>query len=454
LYDPTAWPHFGPFFAAINDHMEASGLINAPVSVPLSAVLALLLLWVLVRLVRARKAGTDEAIETAPEQAAEVIAEDIAAEADEPAPLTPQTKIELAAEPSETLDLEPEAEPAPDAPISETELPEEAEPPAPEIEVAPEPAPEAPPEKKLSFFARLRQGLSKTAGGLVGRIDQLVRGRKIDDEFFEDLEEILFTADLGPTTADKLLTTLEERAREEKIEDAVEIKEILKEEMIKILAPHQAPLDLEGHKPFVIMVVGVNGVGKTTTIGKVAKMMSDSGKKVIFGAADTFRAAADEQLQIWADRAGADIVRQKAGADPAAVAYDAVQAAVNREVDVAIIDTAGRLHTQQNLMEELKKVKRVMGKVLPGAPHEVLLVLDANTGQNAISQAKSFHEALGLTGIILTKLDGTAKGGCIVGICDELAVPVRYIGIGEQMDDMRPFVAEDFVKALFEAAEG
>ena len=409
MYDPTSWPGVGPFLKAIDDSIEASGLIYGTVSAPLSLVLALLLLWLLVRLVRHRRQTGETGSEDAAQEAvqdAQVVAEDIAPTRPEPVPLAKLEPI-----------VEPEPEPA------------------------------------LSVFARLRRGLSKTAGGLVGRIDQLVRGRKIDDEFFDELENILFTADLGPKTAEKLLTNLQERVREDNIEDAEVIRDLLKEQIAAILAPHQEQLSVDSHQPFVIMVVGVNGVGKTTTIGKLAKMLSDSGKKVIFGAADTFRAAADEQLQVWADRSNAEIVRQKPGADPAAVAYDTVQAAVNRQVDVAIIDTAGRLHTKVNLMEELKKVKRVMAKVQDTAPHEVLLVLDANTGQNAIAQAKSFHEALGLTGIILTKLDGTAKGGCIVGICDELTVPLRYIGIGEQMDDLRPFDADDFVKALFEAGE-
>jgi len=458
VYDPTTWPTVGAFFEAIDRFLEASPLINGPVSIPLSAVLALLLLWGLLRLVRLRAAsGEAQSVETAPDediQDAEITEETTGVMEPEPTAVHPEPKLEAVEAPAELVaedqpsdeEIEAELEAVADE-VFEEVLPEE-------IVVEPEPEPEPKPAPKLSLFARLRKGLTKTAGGLVGRIDQLVRGRKIDDEFFEELEEILFTADLGPTTAEKLLTHLQERVREENIEDAVMIRDILQEEIAKILRPHEAPLDVESSKPFIVMVVGVNGVGKTTTIGKIAKKFADEGKRVIFGAADTFRAAADEQLQVWADRAGAEIIKQKPGADPAAVAYDTVQAAVNREVDLAIIDTAGRLHTKHNLMEELKKIKRVMSKLDAAAPHEVLLVLDANTGQNAIQQAKSFHEALGLTGLILTKLDGTAKGGCIVGICDELEVPVRYIGIGEQMDDLRPFIADDFVQALFEAAKG
>ncbi|NLH48234.1 MAG: signal recognition particle-docking protein FtsY [Myxococcales bacterium] len=450
-------------------------------------------LWIVIRLVRHRRAAAPEAVAAA-EKAVVAEPEEIE-ESEEPELSDAEIEAELLAEEEapgeaavEEVAAEPEREPQPvagpkkaesiedvaDAVEEELEIvldsdgeieaidafesagaaAEEIE----EIEVVPVPAKrkkgvEEEPEPKLSLFARLRRGLSKTAGGLVGRIDKLISGRKIDADFFAELEEILFTADLGPMTAEKLLTALETRAREEKIQDAAAIRDILKDEIRKILEPHQRPLEFDAAKPYVIMVVGVNGVGKTTTIGKLAKMITTSGKTVIMGAADTFRAAADEQLTIWAERVGADIVRQKAGSDPAAVAFDSVQAAVNRSVDVVIVDTAGRLHTKHNLMEELKKVKRVMAKVQPEEPHEVLLILDANTGQNAISQAKSFHESLGLTGIILTKLDGTAKGGCIVGICDELAVPVRYIGIGERMDDLRPFEARDFVEALFETAE-
>ena len=407
MYDPTQWPKVGEFFSALNEVMANLPMPHGTVAAPLIAVLALLFIWIMIRLVRRRRAGD------------EVAAVDQAAQA-------------------ETAEVRAEAE---------TALPEEAIEEIEEEAVAPEPVVEPP----ISLFARLRQGLAKTAGGLVGRIDNLVRGRKIDQDLFDELEEVLFTADLGPATAQKLMGRVQERVREEKIEDAEVIVDILKDEIRGIMQTHVKALQFGDEKPLTIMIVGVNGVGKTTTIGKIASKIIAEGKTVLFGAADTFRAAADEQLSIWADRVGAEIIRQKSGADPSAVAYDAVQAAINRSIDAVIVDTAGRLHTKRNLMEELKKIKRVMNKVHPGAPHEVWLVLDANTGQNAIAQAKKFHEELELTGLILTKLDGTAKGGCIVGICDELALPIRFIGIGEKIDDLRPFDAQEFVEALFAA---
>jgi len=470
LYDPTSWPLVGQFFEDINCALAQMPIGDAQVIVPGAASVALLLLWLLIRLLRQRKpkvvaprkikAKAQTAAVAVEEEEGELSDEEIEAQLlDEQAAAEPLAEEEFVA--AEEAEAEPVVAPPPEpvAPAAEppalAEVAAEAAEKAPAVEEAAEEAvPEPITAPKISLFARLRRGLSKTAGGLVGRVDKLIRGRRIDAAFFDELEEILFTADLGPATADKLLTILRERVRQEKIEDAAAIRTILKDEIKRILTPHQAALDVAAAKPFVVMVVGVNGVGKTTTIGKLANMVVKDGRTVIMGAADTFRAAADEQLTIWAERVEAEIVKQKSGAAPAAVAFDTVQAAVNRAVDVVIVDTAGRLHTKHNLMEELKKVQRVMKKVQAAAPHEVLLVLDANTGQNAIAQAKTFHEALGLTGFIITKLDGTAKGGCIVGICDELAVPVRYIGIGERMDDLRPFVADDFVEALFEAAEG
>jgi fused signal recognition particle receptor len=467
------WPQVGPFFTQLNELLEQTGIIHGPVTVPFGVILALVFLWIVIRLVRRRRAvGEGEPAAAIEEAAEKEIEEPEFEEEAEEGVSDEDIEAELAAAAEEAEELEePEPVKLPPPPKPKPVPPPPPPPPKPVAEPRPKPVPPPPPpppapkpieiappppevEPKLSLFARLRKGLSKTAGGLVGRVDQLIRGRRIDAAFFDELEEILFTADLGPTTANKLLQRLQERVREEKIEDAEAVRGILKDEIKKILLPHQAPLELKSAKPFVIMVVGVNGVGKTTTIGKLANMAIKDGLSVVMGAADTFRAAADEQLTIWAERVGAEIIKQKSGADPAAVAYDSVQAAVNRSLDVVIVDTAGRLHTKHNLMEELKKVQRVMAKVKDTAPHETLLILDANTGQNAIAQAKTFHEALGLTGLILTKLDGTAKGGCIVGICDELAVPVRYIGIGERMDDLRPFNAEDFVEALFEAAEG
>jgi len=308
------------------------------------------------------------------------------------------------------------------------------------------------PEEKENkgFFKRLRSSLKKTHEVLVTPVDELVLGRKkIEENIFEDLEEILITSDVGPQTALNLITKVQERIRHGDYNKADLIRDYLKEEILQILSSRQEPLDISKATPFVIMVIGVNGSGKTTTIAKLANQITTQDKQVLLAAADTFRAAGIEQLEIWGERAGCELIKQKKGSDPSAVAYDAVHAARARNTDVLIIDTAGRLHTKVNLMEELKKCKRIIGREYPGAPHETLLVLDAATGQNAISQAKMFQESLGYTGIALTKLDGSAKGGVIVGICDELKIPVRCIGIGEKMDDLREFNAQEFVDALF-----
>jgi len=254
---------------------------------------------------------------------------------------------------------------------------------------------------------------------------------------------------VGPQTALGLIEGVQKRVKYGEFNKANQLREYLKEAMLETLSARQEPLDISTAKPFVIMVIGVNGSGKTTTIAKLANQITSQGKRVLLAAADTFRAAGIEQLEIWGDRVGCDVIKQKKGTDPSAVAYDAVHAARARNVDVLIVDTAGRLHTKVNLMEELKKLKRIMAREQPGAPHEILLVLDATTGQNAISQAKMFKQALGCTGIVLTKLDGSAKGGVIVGISSELKVPIRCIGIGEKMDDLREFDARDFVEALF-----
>ncbi len=304
---------------------------------------------------------------------------------------------------------------------------------------------------KAGFFERLKQGLSKTRDSLVGRIDRLVFGRKeIDADTLEELEEILITADLGVQTTVELIRTLEQRLSRNELKDGAALKEALKEEILKRIAREAAPLDITTATPFVIMVIGVNGVGKTTTIGKLAARYTQEGKKVVLAAGDTFRAAAAEQLQAWGERAGVDVVRHQEGADPSAVVFDGIKAAVARKADILIVDTAGRLHTKVNLMEELKKVRRIMSRELPGAPHETLLVLDAATGQNAISQAKLFKEAAEVTGIALTKLDGTAKGGIVVAICNEFRIPVRYIGVGEGVEDLRDFDPAQFVEALFQ----
>lgn len=303
---------------------------------------------------------------------------------------------------------------------------------------------------KPGFFERLRKGLSKTHENLVGRIDSLLLGRKkIDAETLEELEEILIMADIGVATTGELISSLEQRLKRNELGDGEALKKALKEEMLSRLERTPPRLDTTAASPFVIMVIGVNGVGKTTTIGKLASRFSAEGKKVLLVAGDTFRAAAVEQLEVWADRAGVDVIRHKQGADPAAVVFDGCKAAVARGADILIVDTAGRLHTKVNLMEELKKIRRVMGREIAGAPHETLLILDAATGQNAVSQAKLFHEAASVTGLALTKLDGTAKGGIVVAISSEFGIPVRYIGVGEGMEDLREFEPDQFIQALF-----
>lgn len=302
----------------------------------------------------------------------------------------------------------------------------------------------------MGFFSKLKEGLTKTRQGFVGKIENLVSmGRKIDEEFYEELEELLIQADVGVNTAIELVENLRKEVKARKIEDSEELKGVLKELIAGIMGTEEFSLNLHS-RPAVFIVVGVNGVGKTTTIGKLAHNLQAEGKKVLLAAGDTFRAAAIDQLEIWGSRVGCDVIKHKEGADPAAVVFDAVQAAKARNIDVLIVDTAGRLHTKVNLMEELKKVFRVITRELPDAPNEVLLVLDANTGQNAISQAKLFGQACGTTGIVLTKLDGTAKGGVVIGIKSELDIPVKYIGIGEQIDDLKEFNPQDFVDALFE----
>ncbi|MDI6754286.1 MAG: signal recognition particle-docking protein FtsY [Thermodesulfobacteriota bacterium] len=305
-------------------------------------------------------------------------------------------------------------------------------------------------EEKKGFFQRLKQGLFKTHQGLVNKIDQLVAGRKkIDADLLAELEEALITSDIGVKTTQDLLRDVSLKVQRKELEDADLLKKNLQEQMYLILSQQEKPLSLSAARPFVIMVIGVNGTGKTTTIGKMAQIFKAQGKSVLLVAADTFRAAAIEQLEIWGQRVGCDVIKQKSGADPSAVVFDGLHAAKSRGIDVIIVDTAGRLHTKVNLMEELKKVRRIVEREMPGAPHEVLLVLDATTGQNSISQAKMFHQAVGVTGIVLTKLDGTAKGGIIIAISNELKIPLRYIGIGEKVDDLREFSARDFVEALF-----
>ncbi|KMK86588.1 signal recognition particle-docking protein FtsY [Pectobacterium brasiliense] len=302
---------------------------------------------------------------------------------------------------------------------------------------------------KEGFFARLKRSLVKTRQNLGSGFIGLFRGKKIDDDLFDELEEQLLIADVGVETTRKIITSLTEHASRRQLKDADTLFVKLKEEMAEILAKVDAPLNIEGKTPYVILMVGVNGVGKTTTIGKMARQFQAQGKSVMLAAGDTFRAAAVEQLQVWGQRNNVAVVAQHTGADSASVIFDAIQAAKARGVDVLIADTAGRLQNKAHLMEELKKIVRVMKKLDEDAPHEVMLTLDASTGQNAVSQAKLFNEAVGLTGITLTKLDGTAKGGVIFAIADQFAIPIRYIGVGEGIEDLRPFKADDFIEALF-----
>ncbi len=333
--------------------------------------------------------------------------------------------------------------------------------PEPEAEPEPEPvpapvvatAPEAP--TKLGFFARLRQGLSKTSASIGEGMASLFLGKKaIDDDLLDELETRLLTADVGVEATTAIMQNLTRRVSRKELADSGALYTALQEELVGLLKPVEQPLAIDaGKRPYVILVVGVNGVGKTTTIGKLAKKLQLDGKKVMLAAGDTFRAAAVEQLQVWGERNGIPVIAQHTGADSASVIFDAVQAAKARGIDVLIADTAGRLHTKDNLMEELKKVRRVMGKLDESAPHEVLLVLDAGTGQNAINQTRQFNQAVELTGLALTKLDGTAKGGVIFALAKQFGTPIRYIGVGEGIDDLRTFEADAFVKALFAQRE-
>ncbi len=295
-----------------------------------------------------------------------------------------------------------------------------------------------------SWLARLTDGLARTGGQLSAL---LVPGGKIDEELYEELETVLISADVGMAATSRLLADVRQQVKEQRLSEAGQLRQALAQALVKLLAPLARPLRTDTHKPFVIMLCGVNGAGKTTSIGKLARHFQNAGKSVLLAAGDTFRAAAREQLQAWGERNGVTVIAQQSG-DAAAVIFDAVQAAQARGIDIVLADTAGRLTTQLHLMEEIRKVKRVIAKVLPDAPHEVLLVLDANTGQNALSQVKAFDQALGVSGLVLTKLDGTAKGGVIAAIAHAHPIPLRFIGVGEGLDDLRPFVAEEFVAAL------
>ncbi len=358
--------------------------------------------------------------------------------ADEPATADEQMPENIA-EP----DLQPAAAVELDTPPTQFTLPEA-------VQTAPPPVEE--PQKKQGFFERLKSGLKRTTDGLVGRIDEIVRGKKeIDADTLEELEEVLITSDLGVKTTVELIRSLEQRLSRNELKDGAALRGALKEEILSRLLLHHRSFDPSTASPFVILVAGVNGVGKTTTIGKLASRFASDGRKVLLAAGDTFRAAAAEQLVAWGERAGVEVIRHQEGADPSAVAFDACKAAVARGTEILIIDTAGRLHTKVNLMEEMKKIIKIIGREIPGAPHETLLVLDAGTGQNAVSQARLFKESAGVTGLVLTKLDGTAKGGVVVAVSHEFALPVRYIGVGEGIDDLRDFNPQEFVDAIFEA---
>ena len=339
------------------------------------------------------------------------------------------------------------------APASEVELAEQTLVPQeqPVETTLPEPEPEPEPEPKKGFFARLKAGLSKTRQNLGGGLFDIFRGKKIDDDLFEELETHLLLADVGVETTSKIIDSLTESASKNQLKDAEALYELLKDELKKIVAPVDQPLVIpESKDPYVILMVGVNGVGKTTTIGKLTKQFQAQGKSVMLAAGDTFRAAAVEQLQVWGERNDIPVIAQHTGADSASVIFDAISAAKARGIDVLIADTAGRLQNKGHLMEELKKVVRVMKKLDINTPHEVMLTLDAGTGQNALSQVKLFNEAVNITGITLSKLDGTAKGGVIFAIADKHNIPIRFLGVGEGIDDLRPFIANDFIDALFE----
>ena len=376
----------------------------------------------------------EEAATPAPEaepEAAEDMATGSALPAEQPEPeATAATEPELVDE----LEDEPAEEAAPSAPV-------------------PVPAPVAmsEPQEKLSWFQRLRKGLARSSSALTEGISAIFTKRKLDAGMLEDLEDILLQADLGLETAGAITERLSEGRFDKEISPE-EVRKILAEEVRKVLEPAARPLDLDrGHRPHVVLMVGVNGTGKTTTIGKLAHLFRSEGRSVLLCAADTFRAAAIEQLEIWAQRAGCEVIRQKQGADPSAVLFDAIQAARARSIDYLIADTAGRLHTKSNLMAELEKMRRTAARLVPGAPHETLLVMDATTGQNGIEQARRFTTTAAVTGIVLTKMDGTAKGGVVVPIARELGLPIRYLGVGEKLEDLVPFEAESFVASLLEA---
>ena len=374
----------------------------------------------------------------------------------------PEITPEPAAEPPEPIPPEPADADAPAPPSAELPAePEEPEEPGEASEeIVPAPPISARTQEKpasRSMFQRLQERLGKTRDALIYRLDRLFLGKKeIDQDLFEQLEEILITADLGVATTLELIDVARKKVKRDQLSDPQALKGIIRDQILAYIEASDQPAELVLPEtgPFVIMVVGVNGVGKTTTIGKIAAKFARAGQSVLLVAADTFRAAAIDQLRIWGERVGVRVIAQKPNADPSSVVFDGLDYGVAHDMDVIIIDTAGRLHTSVNLMAELKKIHRVIGKKMPGAPHEVMLVLDATTGQNGIAQAKMFHEAVGVTGLTLTKLDGTAKGGIVANVCREIKIPVRFIGIGEQLDDLRDFDAREFVDALFAGQAG
>jgi fused signal recognition particle receptor len=400
------------------------------------ALTLVLLAFVLLLVKRVRKRRSSLADQLPPEREA---AEPVAADEKPPATSEPAAVEAEARQPEETASpVDAAGREAPTA-LIEPEIP------------LPGPPATAEAIEPASMFDRLRQGLNKTRASLVGRVDALLGSHaRLDDDFIEELEEILITADFGMMATQELVKALIERMTASEAGDPARMREILAEEVRARLDVAPAGQGSPEQGPLVIMVVGVNGVGKTTTIGKLARQFSEQGKKVVLGAGDTFRAAADQQLQVWGERANAEVISHTEGSDPSAVAFDAARAALARKADVLILDTAGRLHTKVNLMEELRKMRRVLDREIPGAPHETLLVLDATTGQNALIQARKFQEAVEVSGVALTKLDGTAKGGIVVAIASQLQLPVRYIGVGEGVRDLRPFDPDEFIAALFQ----
>ncbi len=348
------------------------------------------------------------------------------------------------------LGLEEKAEPAPKRrPVKQAKKPEVAKAPEPEVEEEEE----APAEVDAETAAAYQAGLAKTRGGFVAKLGKLFGKKKIDAATVDELEEVLFTADIGPRAAERIFQSVKSGLSKAELEDSDKIWEQIKQTSREILEVNAKPLDLDTHKPFVLLILGVNGVGKTTTIGKLSALWKADGKRVLLAAGDTFRAAATEQLEDWSKRAGVDIVKGKAGGDPSSVVFDAIKKGVDEKYDIVICDTAGRLHSNAGLMDELKKLRRVADKACPGAPHETWMVLDATTGQNATSQAKTFKADMEITGIVLTKLDGTSKGGVVLGICDELKVPVRFVGLGEKITDLRSFDHKQFVEKLYDRAD-